>query len=262
MAINFPNTPVDGSTYTYQTIKYTFIQPNNLVDGYWTVLTTADVGVATPTEIDVGTDNAKYISPLGLVGSKYVREDENTEETVLKSGGLNRLVAKADGVDFVGKMTRNGVDYPFPVGACYLTIASHNPATLFGGTWFLLTGDASLGFGDGSAQTGVPTGNNTPTVPVPYHNHTISHDHPNVTTSSNGAHSHTQNINNSSNGTTNTQSSGGGSQGTIGMNSAGNHTHTLDVPNFSGSSGYSGSNGITLDVRGAKIAINVWVRTA
>lgn len=69
MAINFPNNPVDGSTYTYLSVNYTYLQPDNNFEGYWAVVTQNEVGVASIAEVNAGVDNTKYISPLGLAGS-------------------------------------------------------------------------------------------------------------------------------------------------------------------------------------------------
>jgi hypothetical protein len=69
MAINFPNTPVNGSTYDFNGVRYTFTQPNVAFEGYWRVTTPGSVGIATSNEISAGVDGAKYVTPLGLVGT-------------------------------------------------------------------------------------------------------------------------------------------------------------------------------------------------
>tara|TARA_R110000744_G_scaffold208461_14_gene327210 strand:+ start:4740 stop:5576 length:837 start_codon:yes stop_codon:yes gene_type:complete len=69
MAINFPNTPVNGSTYDFNGVRYTYTQPNVLFEGYWRVTTPGSVGIATSNEISAGVDGAKYVTPLGLVGT-------------------------------------------------------------------------------------------------------------------------------------------------------------------------------------------------
>ena len=107
MAINFPDSPIDGNQYTYNDIVYTY-KKSGANEGYWTVLTPSSVGVATPTEINEGTDNQKYASPQGLAGSKYVREDEASGETVLNADGLERLKATAQGVEATGTLKVSG----------------------------------------------------------------------------------------------------------------------------------------------------------
>lgn len=85
---------------------------------------------------------------------------------------------------------------------------------------------------------------------IPSHTHTIDHDHPSVTTSAVGDHSH------GAGSYTVSRRSGAGAaagaaMGTVDINGtvnvdgnsgpAGNHSHTVDVPNFAGSSGAAGS---------------------
>lgn len=75
---------------------------------------------------------------------------------------------------------------------------------------------------------------------IPSHSHTMNHDHPSTTTSSNGAHTHTLDT---------AGSTGAGSAALAGIDngfnytttSNGAHTHTLDVPNYTGSTGTAGS---------------------
>ena len=73
MAINFPNSPTAGSTYTYQGITYTWIDTSGGggADGYWKVNTPGSIGTATGPELDAGTDNAKYATALALEDSSY-----------------------------------------------------------------------------------------------------------------------------------------------------------------------------------------------
>jgi len=65
MAINFPNSPISGNTYDYQGVRYTYL------NGYWSVVTPNQAGVATSPEIITGTDSLKYVTPAGLEGSDY-----------------------------------------------------------------------------------------------------------------------------------------------------------------------------------------------
>ena len=41
----------------------------------------------------------------------------------------------------------------FPVGSVVMRMDAVNPATLYGGTWQLITGDATITFGNGAAQS-------------------------------------------------------------------------------------------------------------
>ncbi|EOB6645556.1 phage tail fiber protein [Vibrio fluvialis] len=168
----------------------------------------------------------------------------------------------------------------FPVGSCFLSMTAQNPAAMLGyGTWKLITGDASLTFGDGTEQTGVASGENNPLVPLPEHTHGMSsggHHAHSGTAASAGAHTHPLRTNPAyssggvSNGSINTDRSaksdgsvalGNGSMAassgahthSLSINGAGDHTHTISA---------AGTANATLDVRGARIAINVWQRTA
>lgn len=66
MAINFPISPTVGSDYSYQGIKYTY-----QADGYWAVTTVGTQGVASPEDLNAGTDSVKYLTPTSFSGSKY-----------------------------------------------------------------------------------------------------------------------------------------------------------------------------------------------
>ena len=66
MAINFPTSPTVGSDYSYQGIKYTY-----QADGYWAVTTVGTQGVASPEDLNAGTDSVKYLTPTSFSGSKY-----------------------------------------------------------------------------------------------------------------------------------------------------------------------------------------------
>lgn len=91
MAIDFPNSPVNGTTYSFLGITYTYTDSGGGL-GYWGVATAGNVGAASVGEIDAGTDNVKYVSPLGLDGSKYGTSDEvtgfnKTGKMQVKDGG-------------------------------------------------------------------------------------------------------------------------------------------------------------------------------
>jgi hypothetical protein len=108
MAINFPNTPVNGSTYDYLKVRYTYTKPNAAYEGYWRVTTPGSVGIATSVEIDASADDAKYITPEGLGGSQYVREDGASGETTLNYNGSERLKTDSTGVEVTGNFVLPG----------------------------------------------------------------------------------------------------------------------------------------------------------
>lgn len=136
----------------------------------------------------------------------------------------------------------------YPVGSCFLSMTADNPNTMLGyGTWSLVTGDASLSFGDGTARDGVVSGNNTPTVPLQQHFHqgfnstrVAGNDTPNL----NGSNYPSMGITNPTYG-----------YGSYSMRASSNESNV-------GRTSRAGTTNATLDVRGARIAINVWQRTA
>ncbi|ENM2831986.1 hypothetical protein AB6Q85_002333 [Vibrio cholerae] len=177
-----------------------------------------------------------------------------------------------------------------PVGSVVLRMDAVNPSTIYGGTWRLITGDASLTFGNGSAQSGAVTGNNTPAVPVPAHTHSASqaeHNHNRGNMEISGNFSHTL---------MGTYGYGFGLSDAGGAfyadpasanenwaintgfaTSVGRHAANGYVSQFRASRNWSGftsnaapavtvaSTGTanaTLNVRGARIAINVWQRVS
>lgn len=144
----------------------------------------------------------------------------------------------------------------FPVGSVVMRMDAINPATLYGGTWQLITADATITFGNGAAQAVTAIGNNNPGVPLPEHGHGATH---NIAIQQGGQHSHggvplRQRV------------EIGGSTGTLYSVYAdgrtyddGNHTHGVTG---GVTIAMSGVGNATIDVRGSRIAINVWHRTA
>lgn len=141
----------------------------------------------------------------------------------------------------------------FPVGSVVMRMDAVNPATLYGGTWQLITGDATITFGNGAVQSGVASGNNNPSVPLPRHGHA-------ATFSGNQLppHNHDTYLKATTQGGPN-----GWAPSTYNnlvpirtsLDSAGTPSGSVHVQE-------SGSDNATIDVRGARIAINVWLRTA
>ena len=144
----------------------------------------------------------------------------------------------------------------FPVGSVVLRMDAVNPATLYGGTWQLITGDATITFGNGAAQSGKANGNNNPSVPLPRHGHSAGH---NLYARAVGDHVH-------GGVPARIRVEIGGSTGTLysvyqdgSTSPAGGHSHNIDG---GVSISTEGTPNATIDVRGARIAINVWQRTA
>lgn len=132
------------------------------------------------------------------------------------------------------------------VGSVVFRMDDINPTNIYGGTWELITGDATVSFGDGTPQTGLVEGNNNQPVPLKKHSHTGQ-------TSSAGAHNHTfthpSGDRNWNNGGGNTW--WGSNSVTQSTSTTGNHVHNLTINN-------EGVDNPTIDVSGAQIKLNVW----
>lgn len=176
-----------------------------------------------------------------------------------------------NGLDATLKAIDKSIKDMFPVGSVVLRMDAVNPGTLYGGNWQLITGDASLTFGNGGAQSGTVVGSNIVAVPLPQHGHI-------ATVHAGGAHRH--NIANrdavevyddanimqggaflaGKNGPRDWDVGyilkGTNSEPSVGMTSAdGHHTHSVDVA-------MSGIANAAMNVSGARIAINVWKRVS
>jgi len=144
-----------------------------------------------------------------------------------------------------------------PVGSVVLRMDAIDPATIYGGTWALITGDASLSFGDGAVRSGVLYGNNTPTVPVPEHSHSLTFD-------ALADHSHSENYATITNGMPDGNADRGANY-MVAQSTQESGVKSAGTPSTLGGTDLTddyGTAGATLDVRGARISINVWQRTA
>lgn len=177
----------------------------------------------------------------------------------------------------------------YPVGSIYISVNATDPATLFGGTWVAF-GTGRMLIGQDPADVDFDTaeevgGAKSVTLSVgdlPSHTHgmdhyhTINHDHANATAASAGAHNHIPasgqfRIYLGSGG------SGGSSAGSVlsqtqYTNTAGAHTHTVDIPTYSGNSGWASAvgyantgaagGGQAVNKMNPYIVVYMWKRTA
>lgn len=153
----------------------------------------------------------------------------------------------------------NAVKAAYPVGAFFISNIATNPATQLGfGTWVeaakgrVLVGvDATQAEFDTVGKTGGSKTHTLTLTEMPRHSHTgdahthsIAHDHPSFTTAAGGAHTHSpafsanpgSSATNIAMGTaTNDRYSDAAFNDTSGSDAT--HSHVVDVPSFSGSSG-------------------------
>lgn len=164
----------------------------------------------------------------------------------------------------------------FPIHSVTMRMDSVNPSTLYGGTWKLIDEDANLTFGDGTDQNSIPNGNNNPVVLIGKHTHNATqtlHSHTrgtmNITGSfGNGFYGEHNYV--STSGAFQKHSNAGNTKSTaaswvnngpnIQFNAANSWTGTTSsiVPNIIIEQ--NGENNVLLDVRSARIKINIWKR--
>jgi microcystin-dependent protein len=135
-----------------------------------------------------------------------------------------------------------------PVGYIYMSVASTSPDTLFGGTWSRI-GQGRVLVGQDPGQTEFDTaeetgGSKTHTLTaaeMPAHTHSVDHDHPAATSTSDGSHTHAL-IRKTAAGTSTGVVRGGATASADGVTElGGTHSHSVNVPNYTGNSGSSGS---------------------
>jgi microcystin-dependent protein len=81
------------------------------------------------------------------------------------------------------------------------------------------------------------------TAELPSHTHTINHDHPSASTAAGGAHDHLMHRNAAAGSSPTTVHEGSGAGDSYDRNMVaieGAHIHTVDIPNFTGTSGPTG----------------------
>lgn len=140
-----------------------------------------------------------------------------------------------------------------PIGSLEFRADNINPQSLFPNTtWALITGDACVAFGNGT-NGGTQSGNNNPAVPVPAHAHGAT-----FTGAPLPPHNHYTNVHggNESGPPIDSASWGGYTTNLLtSSDSAGTPVGTVTVAS-------TGDQNATIDVRGARIYLNVWKRTA
>jgi len=228
--IDFPSSPLNGNTYTFGSVTYTYVVSG--ASGYWAVLTGGTTGQATGAEVNTGTDNIKYMTPLSIENSEYVKEAD--------------AKAYADSL------------LPSHIGQIIQTFSTSTPNALgYLGTWVAL--DSGLSIQTGTPNS-TPSGSNNPAVPLLQHSHASTASF--VGTAMPG---HLHGRTNDSFGvgygagagisSTNTQ----GSKNSVNTDStsAGTPAGTITMSNPS-----TGTVSPTIDVRGAHVVAKTWYRTA
>lgn len=161
----------------------------------------------------------------------------------------------------------------YDVGDIFISLSSANPSLKFGGTWVLIDNDTSLMAGTSDNVTGNITGTNAPAVPLLAHTHNITvnaTDLGNKNTNQAGYHSHEYELSRAydARGTAGNYF-GNGQHISVRRRSGkiygnGNHGHvvTIGAHGHSASASTTGTNSPTLDVRGQRLYVYMWRKTA
>ena len=101
MAINFPNSPIEGTTYPYQGITYTY----KVVEGagYWQANSPGNYGPAIGADVIAGTNAFKFVTPEALEDSDYWSARNDGPGSGLDADTI-------DGVDS-SQFLRSDIDY-------------------------------------------------------------------------------------------------------------------------------------------------------
>lgn len=176
MSINFPSNPVNGQTYDYLGVRYSYLVAGD--NGLWRVDNPDMTNPATIEEVDLGEEGTKYITPEVLEGSKY-------------NGALDFLIPKGVIVMWAGAINQ------LPLG-WQLCDGSFGAPDLL--NKFIVGAGDELTSGDlgGSADSVIVEHSHTATATSGgAHAHSAAsesaggHSH-GGSTSANGSHSHTQ----------------------------------------------------------------------
>ncbi|MBT3318146.1 MAG: hypothetical protein HN948_00735 [Clostridia bacterium] len=185
----------------------------------------------------------------------------------------------------------------YPVGAIYTSVISTSPATLFGGTWSAFgAGKALVGFQSGDSDFGTSEGtagaktHSLAESELPSHTHTqnshthsINHDHASATSGSGGGHQHSiwwgtnrpislssgnEGGSYSSTGYRTGYASGSVYDASMISKAVSDHTHSVNLPSHSGTSGgntatnqSAGSDSAHTNLQ-PSITVYMWKRTA
>ena len=184
-----------------------------------------------------------------MLPSEIRNIDEDSTEVIFPNGTTGKAIlmyGMESGISARGKIN---VVESIPVQGVHFTLSDLNPYDDLGyGEWKLITGDAVLSFCDGSKCGGNVEGSNSKAVPLPAHTHRYSR------------------ITQFQSGTTNVTwtSISVPKVGWSAYNGVGNSSGTrvsMRLNNAEDTSSSAGSANAKIDVKGAVIKLNVWVRT-
>lgn len=146
----------------------------------------------------------------------------------------------------------------------WFTLGDENPEDFFGGKWELIDADATISFGDGSIQSGLPIGSNIKSVPLQAHSHdrgTMEITGELIGMSDQG---HKNQMFGWASGAFHLTRTGTSQSlpGHYGHRAGGGKALFNASRSWEGHTSVEGEQDAKIDVRGAQVKINVWKRVA
>lgn len=186
-------------------------------------------------------------------GKTSIKIDQLINDTVVDGEIVNsHLILRTRGgaeidAGSVSASSISPLDF-MPIGYIYMSVVATSPQTLFGGTWVRIAQGRVLVGQDGTQtefdtaeETGGEKTHTLTTAELPSHTHSIDHNHAAFTSDSDGNHTHVLERKSSS-GTNTGVVRGNATAQADGTTAAGGaHTHNVDVPAYTGTSGSAGS---------------------
>jgi microcystin-dependent protein len=185
--------------------------------------------------------------------------------------GTHLILHTAGGTDIDAGVVVPTVPTPLdfmPVGFVYISVVATSPQAMFGGIWVRIGQGRTLVGLDGSQsefdtveETG---GEKTHTLllsEMPSHTHVIDHNHGVVDTATGGSHSHAV-TRKTGTGSSTGVARGSATADTDGTTqSAAGHTHSVNLPAYSGASGSRGGDAAHNNLQ-PYLVVYMWKRTA
>lgn len=208
-----------------------------------------------------------------VTGKTSIKIDDLINDTIIDGeivGGhlilRNRGGAEIDAGPIAGPGL-SPLDF-MPVGYIYMSVVSTSPQTLFGGTWsriaqgrVLVGQDITQTEFDTAEETGGEKEHTITTGEMPSHTHSTDHNHAAATSTSNGNHSHTLTRKAGSGTSTGVVRGNGTAEADGTTASTGDHTHNVNLPSYTGSSGSAGS-GTPMNNLQPYLVVYMWKRVA
>jgi microcystin-dependent protein len=209
-----------------------------------------------------------------VTGKTSIKIDDLINDTIVDGEIVgNHLILRSRGgaeidAGVVTGATTSPLDF-MPIGFIYTSVLPTSPATLFGaGTWVRI-GQGRVLVGQDSGQTEFDTaeetgGSKTHTLTsaeMPVHGHSIDHDHAEFDSGSDGNHTHVI-LRKSGSGTNTGVVRGNATSQADGTTEAGGtHTHKVNVPALTGTSGTAGTGTAHNNLQ-PYLVVYMWKRTA